>query len=170
MMKAEETIFIMTGSIPNKRSTPLVDEWFGLVYEGGAFKGSMSMNEVLKKTNLRSANIPNSNALTEDDVRKTSELLPDVVERAKEYLYGYFQQYEIRMNPLLDEELDKLAELESRHKDYQLSLFENEQKKSEQERMVDELFEKFINWVTDTLTIQNNPYIRIVAVLKGVAR
>ena len=56
------------------------------------------------------------------------------------------------------------------HKDYQLSLFESERKKSEQERMVDELFEKFINWVTDTLTIQNNPYIRIVAVLKGVAR
>jgi hypothetical protein len=36
--------------------------------------------------------------------------------------------------------------------------------------MVDELFEKFINWVTDALTIQNNPYIRIAAVLKGVAR
>ena len=170
VLKPTETIFIVTGSIPNKRSTPLVDEWFGLSYEGGAFKGSLSMNEVLRKTNLRSANIPNSNALTEADVHKASELLPDVVEQAKEYLHGYFQQYETRMNPLLDEELDKLAELESRHKDYQLSLFESERKKSEQERMVDELFEKFINWVTDTLTIQNNPYIRIVAVLKGVAR
>ncbi|MBR6862349.1 MAG: DEAD/DEAH box helicase [Acidaminococcaceae bacterium] len=170
VLKSTETIFIVTGSIPNKRSTPLVDEWFGLAYEGGAFKSSMSMNEVLRKTNLRSANIPNSNALTEADVQKASELLPDVVEHAKEYLHGYFQQYEARMNPLLDEELDKLAELESRHKDYQLSLFESERKKSEQERMVDELFDKFINWVTDTLTIQNNPYIRIVAVLKGVAR
>ena len=170
VLKPTETIFIVTGSIPNKRSTPLVDEWFGLAYEGGAYKGSLSMNEVLRKTNLRSASIPNGNALTEADVQKASELLPDVVEHAKEYLHGYFQQYETRMNPLLDEELDKLAELESRHKDYQLSLFESERKKSEQERMVDELFEKFINWVTDTLTIQNNPYIRIVAVLKGVAR
>lgn len=170
VLKPEETIFIVTGSIPNKRSTPLVDEWFGLAYEGGAYKGSLSMNEVLRKTNLRSASIPNSNALTEADVQKASELLPDVVEHAKEYLHGYFRQYETRMNPLLDEELDKLAELESRHKNYQLSLFESERKKSEQERMVDELFDKFINWVTDTLTIQNNPYIRIVAVLKGVAR
>lgn len=42
-----------------------------------------------------------------------------------------------------DEELDKLAELETRHKYYQLSLFESERKKSEQERMVDELFDKF---------------------------
>lgn len=170
VLKPEETIFIVTGSIPNKRSTPLVDEWFGLAYEGGAYKGSLSMNEVLRKTNLRSTNIPNSNALTEADVKTATELLSNVVEHAKEYLHGYFQQYETRMNPLLDEELDKLGELEARHKDYQLSLFESERKKSEQERMVDELFDKFINWVTDTLTIQNNPYIRIVAVLKGVAR
>ena len=96
--------------------------------------------------------------------------MPDVVERAKAYLHGYFRQYKTRMSPLLDEELNKLTELESRHKSYKLSLFESERKKSEQERMVDDLFAKFFNWVTDALTIQNNPYIRIVAVLKGEAR
>ena len=168
-LKDTEIIFIVTGSIPNKRSTPLVDEWFGLAYENGICKGSLSMNEALKKTNLRSTNIPNSNSLTEADIQQAEKLLPDVVEHAKDYLRGCFQQYETRMNPLLDEELNKLAELETRHKNYQLSLFENERKKSEQERMVDELFEKFTNWVTNTLTIQNNPYIRIAAVLKGVA-
>ena len=87
-----------------------------------------------------------------------------------EYLHGYFQQYETRMTPLLDEEIDKLVELETKHKNYQLSLFESERKKSEQERLIDELFDKFTSWVTDALTIQNNPYIRIVAVLKGMAR
>ena len=170
VLKSTETVFIVTGSIPNKRSTPLVDEWFGLIYENGSFKGSLSMNEVLRKTNLRNTNIPNCNALTDADVQKASALLPDVVEHAKEYLHGYFQQYETRMNPLLDEELEKLTKLESRHRDYQLSLFESERKKSEQERMVDELFDKFTRWVTDTLSIQNNPYIRIVTVLKGVSR
>ena len=72
------------------------------------------------------------------------------------------------MQPLLDKELDKLGELEERHKDYQMSLFENERKKSEQERKVDDLFKKFCSWVEDTLTIQDNPYIRIVAVIMGV--
>lgn len=170
VLKPTETIFLVTGSIPNKRSTPLVDEWFGLIYENGSFKGSLSMNEVLRKTNLRNTNIPNSNALTDVDVRQATELLPDVVEHAKEYLHGYYLQYETRINPLLDEEIDKLAALETKHKNYQLSLFESERKKSEQERMVDELFDKFTSWVTDTLSIQNNPYIRIVTVLKGVSR
>ena len=170
VLKPTETIFIVTGSIPNKRSTPLVDEWFGLIYENGSFRGSLSMNEVLRKTKLRNTNIPNSNTLTDEDVRQATELLPDVVEHAKEYLHGYYLQYETRINPLLDEEIDKLAELEAKHKNYKLSLFESERKKSEQERMVDELFDKFTSWVTDTLSIQNNPYIRIVTVLKGVSR
>ena len=126
------------------------------------------MNEVLKRTNFRNVNIPNSNALTEESVSKAAGLLPDVVEHAKEHMQMFYKQYSDRINPLLDEELDKLASLEEKHKDYQLSLFESERKKSEQERMVDELFDRFISWVTDTLSIQNNPYIRIVTVLTGV--
>ena len=72
------------------------------------------------------------------------------------------------MSPLLDQEIDKLAMLEDKHKYYQMSLFESERKKSEQERKVDELFDRFEKWVTETLSIENNPYIRFIAVLMGV--
>jgi SNF2 family DNA or RNA helicase len=169
-LNTAETIFIVTGSIPNKRSTPLVDEWFGLAYKNGSFNGFMTMNEVLNKTGLRSLDLPNRNTLTEEDIRKASDLLPDVVKRAKEHLHEYSERYWTRMKPLLDEELDKLVELESKHKSYiQTSLFDDERSRDEHERMVDELFEKFSNWVTDALSIQDNPYIRIAAVLQGVA-
>lgn len=170
ILKPSETIYIVTGSIPNKRSTPLVDEWFGLFYEDGKFKEFLSMNEVLKRTSLRNVDIPNSNALTQENVGEAASLLPDVVSHAQEYMQMFFEQYSDRINPLLDEELDKLASLEEKHKSYQFSLFDSERKKSEQERIVDELFDKFTNWVTDTLSIQNNPYIRIVTVLKGVSK
>jgi superfamily II DNA or RNA helicase len=170
ILKPSETIYIVTGSIPNKRSTPLVDEWFGLFYENGKFKEFLSMNEVLKRTSLRNVDIPNNNALTQENVSEAASLLPDVVSHAQEHMQMFFEQYSDRINPLLDEELDKLASLEEKHKSYQLSLFDSERKKSEQERIVDELFDKFTNWVTDTLSIQNNPYIRIVTVLKGVSK
>lgn len=169
-MKPWETIFVVTGSIPNKRSTPLVDEWFALMFENGNYVKSLSMNEMLSYTGFRNTRIPNSGSLSEEEIRQTQNLLPEVVKQAKKYLNGYYQSYQDRINPLLDEEIDKLAELEVRHKDYQLSLFESERKKSEQERMVDELFNKFTTWVTDTMSIQNNPYIRIIAVMKGVSR
>jgi len=170
LLKTTETIYIVTGTYPNAKSTPLVDEWFGLVYENGKFKESITMDEVLKRTNLRNMNIPNSNSLTNEEVNDTSSHLADVVEHAKEHMKLFYMQYTERMNPLLDEEIDKLGELETKHKEYQLSLFESERKKSEQERMVDALFDKFEAWVTDTLTIQDKPYIRIAAVLKGVSR
>ena len=67
--------------------------------------------------------------------------------------------------------MNKLVDLQSKHHEYyQLTLFEQERKLEEKERSVDELFDRFISWVTDTLTIQNNPYIRIVAVLTGVTQ
>lgn len=53
---------------------------------------------------------------------------------------------------------------------YQMTLFEHERKLKEQERRVDELFDQFMSWVKETLTIQNNPYIRVVSVLMGVSQ
>ena len=167
-IKSDETIYIVTGSIPNKKSTPLVDEWFGLEYQNNVFVKAYTMNEIIQRTGLGRSNIPNTNCITAAAVNEATTLLPDVVQQAKKYLAQFFNKYQERMIPLIDEEIDKLATLEEKHRDYQLSLFENERKRSEQERKVDELFDKFTAWVTDTLSIQENPYIRIIAVIKGV--
>lgn len=167
-IKSDETIYIVTGSIPNKKSTPLVDEWFGLEYQNNTFVKAYTMNEIIQRTGLGRSNIPNTNCITAAVMNEATSLLPDVVQQAKKYIAQFFDKYQERMIPLIDEEIDKLATLEEKHRDYQLSLFENERKRSEQERKVDELFDKFTAWVTDTLSIQENPYIRIIAVIKGV--
>lgn len=160
-------LFIVTGSIPNKKSTPLVDEWFGVLYKDDRFVKTVGMNDVVQMSGLRNMKMPNPDQLTEQLVSDAAALLPDVVEQAKQYLKGFYAKYQNEINPLLDEELDKLAALQEKHKDYQLSLFENERKRSEAERKVDDLFDHFVNWVNDTLTIQDNPYIRIISVVMG---
>lgn len=161
-------LFIVTGSIPNKKSTPLVDEWFGVLYKDDKFVKTVGMNDVVQLSGLRNMKMPNPDQLTEQLVSDAAALLPDVVEQAKQYLKGFYAKYQNEINPLLDEELDKLAALQEKHKDYQLSLFENERRRSEAERKVDDLFDHFVNWVNDTLTIQDNPYIRIISVVMGV--
>ena len=98
-------------------------------------------------------------------------MLEDVVEHAKQHLDEHYRKYQAEMNPLLEEEVDKLIELQEKHrKYYQMTLFEQERKLQERERHVDELFDIFTNWVKETLTIQNNPYIRIMAVVMGVSK
>ena len=55
-----------------------------------------------------------------------------------------------------------------RHKEgiQQLSLFESV--KSRRERETEELFNRLSDWVKDTLEIEDKPYLRVIAVLKGV--
>lgn len=165
-----EALYIVSGSVPNLKSTPLIDEWFGLLYRDGQFIQRLSMEEVVQKAGLRSARIPNTNCITNQSIVAASGLLHDVVTQAKTYLTERYQQYQAEMNPKLDAEVDKLIELQEKHKEYyQTTLFEHERQLQEQERWVDKLFDDFTNWVKETLTIQNNPYIRIVSVLMGVS-
>ena len=166
-----ETIFVISGSIPNQKSTPLVDEWFGLVFRDGKFIETIDMHEVIRRTGIRSMHLSNIDAITEDDVHAAEELRDNAIIHAREFLGGKFWDYQNRMNPLLDEEVEKLIALQEKHHEYyQLTLFEQERKLEEKNRSVDELFEEFITWVTETLTIQDNPYIRIIAVLTGVSQ
>ena len=168
---ANESIYILNGSIPNMKSTPLVDEWFGLLYQNDKFVKVLTMNEVLQKTSLSRERIPNTDCIGEAELSAASRLLDDVINQANIYLGQCFEKYQKVMSPMLDEEIDKLIELQVKHKEYyKITLFEQERKRKEKEREVDVLFEEFTTWVKETLTIQNNPYIKVVAVLMGVSQ
>lgn len=170
-LAADESIYIVTGSMPNLKSTPLVDEWFGLLYQNGKFVKVMTMNEVVQKAGLSNQKIPNTNCIDEAKITEASDLLQDVVAHAQQHLDEHYAKYQVEMSPMLDEEVDKLISLQEKHHEYyQLTLFEQERKLQEQERRVDDLFDQFMNWVKETLTIQNNPYIRVVVVLMGVSK
>ena len=165
-----EMIFIVSGSMPNRKSTPLIDEWFGLFYRDGKYIETLPMAEVVQRSGIDGKKIPNTNCITNDMLSAASALRADVVKQARLYMDKHYQRYQDEINPKLNEELDKLAALQGQHKEYQLSLFESERKKSEAERRVDELFDRFADWVKDTLEVQNNPYIRIETVLMGAKR
>lgn len=175
-MQEGESIWIVSGSMPNRRSTPLIDEWFGLLYRDGTYIETLSMAEVTKRSGISDQKIPNTNWITEAKLSAAAALREDVVTKARSYMAERYQQYQDRTKPKLDEELNKLASLHKRHKAYQLFLFEHERtgaeaaatrRFQEKDRFVDGLFERFNNWVKDTMEIQNNPYIRIETVVMG---
>ena len=99
-------------------------------------------------------------------------LLPAVVQQATKYLDGHYRAYQERTKSQIDAELSKLAELEEKHRDYQRSLFQNkgERKREEKMREVDSLFDGFTRWVNDSMTIENHPHIRVIAVLAGTKK
>ena len=50
-----------------------------------------------------------------------------------------YEKYKEMTDPLIDAEIDKLAELGEKHRDYQLSLFADERRKSEAEQLKSKL-------------------------------
>ena len=92
----------------------------------------------------------------------------NAVAQAKIILGKAYAEYKQNTDSKIDEELNKLADLEGKHRDYQMSLFTNERKLEEAGRNVDKLFDNFKSYVEDTLTIQDHPYIRVIAAVMGV--
>lgn len=167
-LKKGELIYIISGTIPNRKSTPVVDEWFGVCFTGGNFSGVLTMEEVIARSKYGRVDAANRNLLTDDDVKEAQALLPAVVAQAQGFMREKSGQYRAKIGPQIEEERDKLMELENRHKEviHQMSLFEQE--KTRREREVEELFQRLSKWVRDTMEIEDNPHLKLVAVLKGV--
>lgn len=169
---AEDILFIVAGLIPNRKSTTVVDEWFGVLYKNDQFDNILSMSEVLQKTHLN-VKVPNTQNVTEEQIERGQKLLGDVVNRAKKIMADKCAEYKEKTDPYIYEEMERLEQLEQRHKAAQLSFFDlgipgMERKKSEKERGIEAIFTNFMDWEKDTLEIEENPYIRIIAVVTGV--
>jgi hypothetical protein len=164
-----EFFFIVAGTIPNRKSTPVVDEWFGLRFVSGNFKEELTMEQVVLRTGFGRIDTPNRNKVSQKSISDAEKLTPLAVDEAKKIMQRYCAGYRKEIDPKISSELEKLAGLKERHKSYQMSLFEDERRKSQQERKVEEIFNSFVYWVKDTLEIENNPYLRVIAVLTGVS-
>ena len=170
-LEEDECIFIMAGTIPNRKSTPVVDEWFALRYKGNRFQGEMSMDQLIEETMLNHSKIPNTNAVNDIQVEETGKLLATAVDQAQKVMEKHYQEYNARVNPQIRDELNKLAELQDRHHTFINTSLEDQKRRREQEmRKVDKIFDDFVEWVTDTLEIEKDPYVRVIAVLTGVSK
>lgn len=171
-MRPNEMIFIVAGLVPNRKSTPVVDEWFGVSYKKGVFDKILLMNEVLQRSHL-TIKSANQQKVSENQIAIGEKLLVDVVNQSKNYIKDKVKAYKAETDPYINDELDRLGDLEQRHKEAQLTFFDlgipgMERKKTEKEREIEKIFEDFCIWVKDTLEIEDNPYIRIIAVITGV--
>lgn len=175
VLDKDETVFIISGLIPNRKSHPMVNEWFGVVFKNNEFKEIITMDELLKKVKLNEKEYPNTNKLEEDGCKEISKLLPQAIHEAKKLMDNKLREFEADINPKLNEQLKELEKLKGRHYE-QLTMFTknekitsaSERKKEEKQRKIDQIFDEFKIWIKDTMTLENNPYIQVISVLTEV--
>jgi len=164
----KETVFILSGLIPNRKGHPLVHRWFGITFNDGKFQQIEDFEQILTRTSLGRKRFPNPNNSIDFDT--ITSLLPEAVEQAIHFMSEKRNTFEDEINPKLQEHLDKLDLLKD--KQYkQLDLFymgkKKLSKKEQDKREIDKKFDEFIDWVEDTMTTEDNPFIQVVAVLQG---
>jgi len=171
-LEEDETIFILTGLIPNRKGHPLINNWFGIKFKGEQYCKTLTFDEINRETKLSSKQFPNRQ--TEFNLSPLKSLLTKAIEKAHQHMHGIQVDFENEINEKLNEELIALEELQDKHNqqiefefaDESLLTTNQLDKKAQQKREIKKIFDDFITWIEDTMTTEDNPYIRVVAVLR----
>ena len=170
-LRPNEAIFLVSGLIPNLKSHPLIHRWFGVRFVDGKFADTLEFAEVLKLTALHQKRYPNEKK--DRDLVDLKNLLPAVVAKARERMSHCRAEYVERITPQLNEHTARLNELRNKRFDQLELRFADVQisprqlsKKERERREIEKIFNDWETWVVDTMKTEDNPYIRIVAVLQ----
>jgi hypothetical protein len=167
-LNSGETVFILSGLIPNRKGHPLVHRWFGVTFKGDKFQQIEEFEALLARTGLGKTSLPNRG--DNIDIEALRQLLPKAVQKARDYMSEKRNAFEEVINEKLNEQLNALDRLKTKQYE-QLELFYMDKrqvsKKEQDKREIDRKFDEFWTWVEDTMTTDDNPFIQVIAVLKG---
>jgi superfamily II DNA or RNA helicase len=159
VLPAGDAIFIVSGLIPNRKGHPIVHHWFGLHFRGDKFAAMLELDEVLDKTGLHRQPYPNPGLQTPTE--PLARLLPKVVQQALDQMTSRRDAYQARVEPQMQQQQKRLEQLKQRR---MANLRPNQEI---QRHEIDQLFQNHRAWVEDTLMTENQPFIRIAAVVVG---
>ena len=111
-LAADETVFVLSGLVPNRRSHPLLYEWIAVAYRGARYETVVPLGELLDRTGLGRKGIANRGR--QADVDALQRLLPDAVAKAREWVVARRRDFEERVNEKLNREMEALERLRTR--------------------------------------------------------
>jgi len=169
----DEVTFLLSGLIPNRKGHPLIHRWFAVPFRGGHLQVIEPFDTFLERTALGRRPLPNRGAAV--DVAALQALLPEAVAAAHHWIRHRRTEFEAHINAKLNEQLAALERL--KEKQYtQLDLrFQQsrqlpgviERRKEEERRRIERLFDDYLEWVEETMTTEEHPYLQVIAAVQG---
>lgn len=165
----DETVFVISGLIPNRKSQSLVHEWFAIVCDGDKVTRTESFDELRSRAGLESKALVNRGATI--DTARIEALLPDACRRARELMATRLKEFREHLSTKLDSEVDKLAELEERQMNHLNERYNGKTSARDvanrdiEQRRIQRVFEEYSQWVRDSLTAEDYPFIQVIAVV-----
>jgi hypothetical protein len=159
----------MLGIIPNRRGQPLVNKWVSVVFQNQKVKHIEDFEETLRRTGFDRESIPNQMLPVDEKLLNLRGL---AVTEAQKKMLEELKKFEHEIDIQLQEQLNRLDKLKGQHYQQLKLRFADgtplvEQKKSKEERRIEQIFNQYWHWVEDSMTTEPAPYIKIIAVLQG---
>ena len=170
-MTEQEAAFVLFGSFPNRRGSPVINRWVSAIFEGGKFSRIEPFADTAKRTGLGQRPIPNPGAA---EVRDLEPLRKEAIAKALTYLQTERKTFELALAPKLKEQQERLKRLRGNHLE-QLELRFAGDKRPEtikQQRRrgelsyIEKIFKDYRDWVELSMTTEPDPYIKLVAVFR----
>ena len=168
----DEFAVVVSGLIPNRRSQPLVHRWYTARFRDGDFAELEDFGEFAARLALGRRKHPNRKDPV--DLAQLQSLVPIAVERAREAMLVRRDEFEKRINVELQAELDRLEALRKRQLtqlelDFEGQGGKKQADKDRRTRRVNRIFDRYLEWIQDSMTTEPAPFLQVIAALRAEA-
>lgn len=166
-----EAIFVCFGSFSNRRGDPVLNRWVSVIFNQEKFKKLEPFADTLERTQLGRHPLPNAGLVNLD---KLLPLRESAIHKARAYLEKEREQFQGQLNPQLAAQKQRLKNLQDRHLEELKIRLENpnipaslKQGKQEKERQrIGNIFQEYQHWVELSMSIESEPYLKLIFVLQ----
>lgn len=172
LLGEQEAVFLVSGVIPNRKSHPRVQEWFAVRcnLQTRQIQGIEKAVDWLQQLDLTRAL---QNPATPIDLQPLEALRRPAIEAVRQEMQQRLQAFNAQQQPQLQEQLQALQALKQRQvRQLDLNLEASGQaqhfkqaQREERLQHIERIFADYHTWVEDTLTLEDAPFMQILAVL-----
>ncbi|MEH6387765.1 MAG: hypothetical protein V7772_07820 [Pseudomonas profundi] len=164
ILQPGESVFLVSGLIPNRKAHPVIWQWFAIRCANGQLTEVQPAEDWLKQLQLDNRMANRAQPL---NVSNLEALRQPVIDATKQRMALFQADFSAANQPELDRQLAELQVLkESQIRQLELQLADSPKAARREERMnrIDKVFDDYKAWVQDTLSIEPMPFIQIIAV------
>ena len=159
----DEAVVLVSALLPNRRSQPLLQEWFAVRFVGGVQKDLVPFATWAETANVVRRALPNRPAPV--DLPALHKLVPPAVEAVRATIMAHWKERESEIDAKLNLELTRLEALRNRRFS-QLVLDFGKRDRNEITAQVDKLFKPFYRFVEESMTAGKEPFVEVLAVFR----
>ena len=172
-LEKDEHVVLVHGGFPNRRGHVLVQDWIGLRIQGGEVVERLDWETLQSRYELAPNRVPNPGNV--GNTTSLQSLLPIAVKSAEQHLKSVRDAFQAERKPHLDRQYQRLRELRSQHEQQlELQLASSAEaesiktrRRNERQQQIDRVFKDYQDWLDNTQTLEDKPYIQIAALLTG---